>query len=55
MRGEDPKIKIPLKVGYYRPASERHLNGVRWRANGDPTLNAGLVACDSSGDPDQYC
>ena len=27
----------------------------RWRADNDPTLNAGLVACDFSGEPDQYC
>ena len=27
----------------------------RWRADNGPTLNAGLVACDFSGDLDQYC
>ena len=27
----------------------------RWRADGDPTLNAGMVALSFLGDPDQYC
>ena len=27
----------------------------RWRADNGRTLNAGLVACDFSGDLDQYC
>ena len=26
-----------------------------WRADDGTTLNAGLVACDFSGDQDQYC
>ena len=28
---------------------------VRWRADAGPTLNAGFVACDFSGDPNQCC
>ena len=27
----------------------------RWQADNGPRLNAGLVACDFSGDLDQYC
>ena len=27
----------------------------RWRADDDPKLNAGMVACDFRGGPDQYC
>ena len=41
------------------PSSARQRNTIemafRWRANGGPTLNAGLVVCDFKGDPDQYC
>ena len=29
--------------------------GTCQRADNGPTLNAGLVACDFSGDLDQYC
>ena len=40
-------------------SSARQRNAIemafRWRADDGPTLNAGLVACDFSGDPDQYC
>ena len=37
------------------PSSARQRNTFRWRADNGPTLNAGLVACDFSGDLDQYC
>ena len=37
------------------PSSARQRNAFRWRADNGPTLNAGLVACDFSGDLDQYC
>ena len=30
--------------GHIRPASECHLNGIRWRADYGQTLNYGLVA-----------
>ena len=33
------------------PSSARQL----WRADDGPSLNAGFVFCDFSGDPDQYC
>ena len=36
-------FKILLKADNGPPA-KRHLNGVRWRANEGPPLNAGLVA-----------
>ena len=53
MRGEDP---ITTKSG---PPSARQPNGISmaflWRANDDPTLNAGLVALYFPRDPDQYC
>ena len=45
------RIQIPLKAGYNRPASMTFC----WRNDGGPRLNAGLVACDCSGDPDHYC
>ena len=41
---------MPLKVGLHRPASEAPL---KWRFAGVP-LNAGLVALQFLGDPDQY-
>ena len=44
------QITIPLKSGHYRPACQMPF---KWRFAG-PTLNAGLVACDFSEDPDQY-
>ena len=37
------------------PPAKRHLNGVTWRANNDPTLNACSAGLSFSGDPDQYC
>ena len=37
------------------PSSARQRNAFRLRADNGPTLNAGLVACDFSGDLDQYC
>ena len=37
------------------PSSARQRNAFCWRADNGPTLNAGLVACDFSGDLDQYC
>ena len=43
------------------PPAKRHLNedrfkmAFRWRADYNPTLNAGLVVYVFSEDPDQYC
>ena len=37
------------------PSSASQRNAFRWRADNGPTLNAGLVACDFSGDLDQHC
>ena len=34
-------IKIQLKSGHHRPASEM---SIKWRADDGPTLNAGLPA-----------
>ena len=37
MRGEDPKIQIPLKVGHHRSAIWRFADGlVAFRFSGDP-------------------
>ena len=36
-------------------SSARQRNVFSWRADNGSTLNAGLVACDFSGDLDQYC
>ena len=53
MRGEDRNTD---KSG---PSSASHqhaiLMGFRWHPDDSPTLNAGLAACDFSGDPYQYC
>ena len=37
------------------PSSAHQRNAFRWQADNGPTLNAGLVACDFSGELDQYC
>ena len=37
------------------PSSACQRNAFRLRADNGPTLNAGLVACNFSGDLDQYC
>ena len=41
-------IQTSLLMDHYRPASAL-------RADDGQTLNAGLVVCDFSGDPDQSC
>ena len=50
------RIQIPPISG---PSSACHRNAISmafpWRADYGPTLNDGLVACDFSEDPDQYC
>ena len=41
----DEWIKISLKLDHHRPVSETPFKmAFRWRADGGPTLNAGLVA-----------
>ena len=49
---EDPNTAIN------GPSSTRQQNAIEmgfcWRADGGPTLNAGLVACGFTGDPAQY-
>ena len=51
--GEDPSTTIS------GPSSARQRNAIymafRWRADDNPTLNAGWLHCDFSGDPDQFC
>ena len=55
-RGE----RILLSECHYKraiigPQAKRHLNGVSWCANDDPTLNVCLAGLSFSGGPDQYC
>ena len=49
------RIRISLKAGNHRPASETPLNGISLACRWCPTLNAGLVVLRISGDPVQYC
>ena len=50
---EDPNTAINGSSS----ARQRNAIGMAfcWRADGGPTLNAGLVVCGFTGDPDQYC
>ena len=41
--------------GHVRFQKGPTLKTFRCRAYDGPTMNAGLEACDSPGDPDQYC
>ena len=53
MRGGE-RIQITLKAGHHRPTGEAPFKS-HFAGFVSGQLNAGLVACDFPGDPDQYC
>ena len=52
MRGGGSKYHY--KRAIIGPPAKRHLMAFRWRADDDPTLNAGLVAAIFAGDLDLH-